>query len=103
MGDTKTTLEYRGRKVEMNDENTAAAMEQVGKEPIQMQLAFKRVYGDVATKEAIRGVTAIIREAVRFGADKEQIQFLLMNLIRINPIVESAIDLMDEKLLNRGE
>ncbi len=71
-----------------------------GKErPVQMQLTFRRVYSDAAIKEAMRGVKAIIKEAIRFGADQDQVRAILDDLIDVNPIVMSAIDLIDEKLM----
>lgn len=83
----------------MTDKNTTAAMEQVGKQPVQMSLPFGRVYGDIAIKEAIRGVKAITKELIRFGADKRQVTLLMNAISEEHPIVMEAIDLMDEKLM----
>lgn len=83
----------------MTDENTAKATKQVGKQPVQMQLPFGRIYGDVAIKEAIRGVKAITKELIRLGADARQVNLLMEALSDTNPIVITAIDLMDEKLM----
>ena len=103
MNETKTALEFRGRKVEMNDENTKAAMEVVGlvedPKPVQMELPFERVYSDIQMKEAIRGVKAITKELIRLGADRKQIAPLMDDICEINPIIVSAIELMDEKLI----
>jgi hypothetical protein len=70
-----------------------------GKEPVQMTLTFRRVYSDAAIREAMRGIKAIIKEAIRVGAGQEQVKGLLDILIEVNPIVMSAIDLIDEKLM----
>lgn len=99
MEEIKTTLTYKGRTVEMTDDNVEAAMRQVGKEPVQMEIPFKRVYSDIALKEAMRGIKAIAKEAIRFGAKDRQVNLIMDVLIGANPIIVSAIDLMDEKLM----
>ena len=69
------------------------------KQPVQMQLPFGHVYSDIQIKEAIRGVNAITKELIRFGADREQAARIMDEACEINPIVVTAIDLMDEKLI----
>lgn len=97
MGETTATLKYKGRTVEMNDENVAAAMK-LGNEPVQLNLTFGRVYSDLALKETIRGVKAIARELIRLGFDKESVTEILILLGGGKPIIVSAIDAIDDAL-----
>ena len=64
----------------------------------QMEFNFRRPYGHIALKEAVRGINAITKEAIRFGADREKVTAITEILIEANPIVVSAIDVIDDAL-----
>lgn len=64
----------------------------------QMELSFRRPYGDIAIKEAVRGIKAITKEAIRFGAVEEQVAAILEILSVTNPIIVSGIDAIDDAL-----
>ncbi len=69
------------------------------KQPVQMELPFGRVYSDIEIKEVTRSVKAITKELIRLGAGREQVNRIMDEACEINPIVVTAIDLMDEKLM----
>lgn len=98
MREDTTTLTHEGRTVEMTDKNTAAAMKIVGKDHEQMELNFNIQYKNIALKDAVRGVSAIAKEAIRLGAENWQVESMLKTLSQGNPIIFAACDAIEEAL-----
>jgi len=93
----RTTLSYKRRTVEMKDENTAKAMEVVGR-PKQMELAFERPFSDIVIREAIRSTKTIMRELVRLGFGGDAIKGVMELLGKGNPVITEAFAVIDEQI-----
>lgn len=98
MNEVETTLTYKGRTVEMNDENTAKAMKIVGKEHEQLELNFDMQYSNIALTDAVRGVKTIAKEAIRLGGEDWQVESMLKTLSQGHPIIFAACEAIAEAI-----
>lgn len=64
----------------------------------QLEFVFGPQFSDIHLKEAIRGVKAITKEAIRFGADGEAVSKILQILAVGNKMVYAAANAIEEAL-----
>lgn len=92
------TLKANGKEVSVSGADFEKASK--GETPEQLSFTFESQFSDIALKETIRGVKAITREAIRFGATVGEVRLMLDILTHRKPIILAAINAIEESLLD---